>query len=251
MTTEALKVLVIEDNEGDALLMKFYLGESTTHKFIFHHALNMAQAFEKMETVDPDIILMDLNLPDSTGLDTIKRFIEKFPNKLIIVLTGLVDEKTGLEAVRYGAQDFLVKGKFDSKVLVSSIIFAFERFALNKRLSSVNQDLNKGEERFELLQEMSNTGFLEFNIATKMIYISKYLMLRNKLDKQNIAFDDFIELYADKNIRMLEKLDCIIKDNNTEGELMFYSRIVNSEIKANWKKNESLITFVVSYPSKS
>jgi FixJ family two-component response regulator len=58
------------------------------------------------------------------------------------VLTGLTDEEVGLETVRYGAQDFLVKGKFDGKVLVSSVMFAFERFKLNKKIDSVREQLD-------------------------------------------------------------------------------------------------------------
>jgi DNA-binding response OmpR family regulator len=211
----------------------------------------MAQAFDKMVTVDPDIILMDLNLPDSTGIDTIKQFIEKFPNKLIIVLTGLVDEKTGLEAVRYGAQDFLVKGKFDSKVLVSSIIFAFERFALNKRLSSVNQDLNKGEERFELLQEMSNTGFIEFNIEKRIIYLSKFLMKQVNIPVQEFSLDQMLTLYENKKEKMLQTLDEILNDKKETGTIRYFSIVSNKEISAFWKKDGKLITFVIPYPTKS
>lgn len=245
MTTEALKVLVIEDNEGDALLMKFYLGESTTHKFVFHHALNMSQAFEKMESLDPDIILMDLNLPDSTGLETIKRFIERFPNKLIIVLTGLVDEKTGLEAVRYGAQDFLVKGKFDSKVLVSSIIFAFERFTLNKRLHNANQDLNKGEERFELLQEMSNTGFMEINFDTNMIFISKFLTRLNGLSNQEISLENFLDSHQNKKLEISEKLELIKSDEKNEGFVHFFNFHLQKDVKAKWLKKNNVVAIVI------
>ena len=148
MDKQELKVLLIEDNPGDAFLIKFYLGESLSPRFNFFHAENMRTANELLSQNSFDIILMDLNLPDSLGLDTIKKLLEKYPNNLVIVLTGLVDEKVGLETVRYGAQDFLTKGKFDGKVLISSIMFAFERFNLNKELSSVSSELNKGEERF-------------------------------------------------------------------------------------------------------
>jgi len=103
-----LNVLVVEDDEGDAFLIKFYLGESVNYKFTFNHAKDMHSAHQLMAEQTFDIILMDLNLPDSNGLDTIKSFIENYPNSLVIVLTGLIDEKTGLEAVKVGAQDYLV-----------------------------------------------------------------------------------------------------------------------------------------------
>ena len=176
MDKQELKVLLIEDNAGDAFLIKFYLGESMSPKFDFHHAENMKTANELLASNTFDIILMDLNLPDSVGLDTIKKLLEKYPTNLVIVLTGLVDEKVGLETVRYGAQDFLVKGKFDGKVLISSIMFAFERFNLNKQLSNVSSALNTGEDRFNNMQMLVGAGYLEADLATRIVYLSPHLM---------------------------------------------------------------------------
>lgn len=176
MNIKELKVLLIEDNPGDAFLIKFYLGESMSPKFNFFHAENMKMADDLMSKNTFDIILMDLNLPDSLGLDTIKRLLEKYPNNLVVVLTGLVDEKVGLETVRFGAQDFLVKGKFDGKVLISSIMFAFERFNLNKELSNISSELNKGQERFSNIEMLLNAGYIEADMSKGMIYYSTYLL---------------------------------------------------------------------------
>jgi DNA-binding response OmpR family regulator len=181
-----LKVLLIEDNPGDAFLIKFYLGESIAPKYDFYHAENIQSAYELLNQNTFDIILMDLNLPDSTGLETIKQMLERFPNNLVIVLTGLVDERVGLETVRYGAQDFLVKGKFDGKVLISSIMFAFERYNLNKALS-------KGEQRLSRLQEVIGAGYWETDLATGDTYVSPHLYKMLGLSPQSkITLDDTI-----------------------------------------------------------
>jgi DNA-binding response OmpR family regulator len=192
MDIKELKVLLIEDNPGDAFLIKFYLGESMSPKFIFFHGENMKVANELMSKNTFDIILMDLNLPDSVGLDTIKRLLEKYPNNLVIVLTGLVDEKVGLETVRFGAQDFLVKGKFDGKVLISSIMFAFERFNLNKELSNVSSELNKGEERFSNIEKLFNAGYLEADLVKRTLYQSHHLLklLNMPPDKQYMTIEE-------------------------------------------------------------
>lgn len=192
MDKQELKVLLIEDNAGDAFLIKFYLGESMSPKFDFHHAENMKTANELLAANTFDIILMDLNLPDSVGLDTIKKLLEKYPSNLVIVLTGLVDEKVGLETVRYGAQDFLVKGKFDGKVLISSIMFAFERFNLNKQLSNVSSALNTGEDRFNNIQMLVGAGYLEADLQTRMVYLSPHLLKLFNLpaDKQYQTVDE-------------------------------------------------------------
>lgn len=192
MDTKELKVLLIEDNPGDAFLIKFYLGESISPKFNFFHGENMKTANELMSKNTFDIILMDLNLPDSVGLDTIKKLLEKYPNNLVIVLTGLVDEKVGLETVRFGAQDFLVKGKFDGKVLISSIMFAFERFNLNKQLSNVSSELNKGEERFSNIEKLFNAGYLEANLQSRIVYLSSHLLkiLNMPQEKQYMTIEE-------------------------------------------------------------
>ena len=202
MEKQELKVLLIEDNPGDAFLIKFYLGESMSPRFDFHHAENIKTANELLTNNSFDIILMDLNLPDSVGIETIKQTLEKYPNNLVIVLTGLVDERVGLETVRYGAQDFLVKGKFDGKVLISSIMFAFERFNLNKELSSVSSELNKGEERFANIQMLMNTGYVEVDFETNIVYQSPHLLqlLNMPADKQHITIDEarsYIENYVE------------------------------------------------------
>jgi DNA-binding response OmpR family regulator len=190
---------LIEDNPGDAFLIKFYLGESMSPKFNFFHGENMKMANELMSKNNFDIILMDLNLPDSVGLDTIKKLLEKYPNNLVIVLTGLVDEKVGLETVRFGAQDFLVKGKFDGKVLISSIMFAFERFNLNKQLSSVSSELNKGEERFSNIEKLLNAGYVEADISKRVLYLSNHLLklLNMPQEKQYITIDENLQYIED------------------------------------------------------
>jgi DNA-binding response OmpR family regulator len=199
MDNKDLKVLLIEDNPGDAFLIKFYLGESVSPKFHFFHGENMKMANELMSKNTFDIILMDLNLPDSVGLDTIKKLLEKYPNNLVIVLTGLVDEKVGLETVRFGAQDFLVKGKFDGKVLISSIMFAFERFNLNKELLSVSSELNKGEERFSNIEKLFNSGYMEADLTRRIVYQSNHLlkMFGMPQEKQYISIDEVFQYIED------------------------------------------------------
>ena len=199
MDIQELKVLLIEDNPGDAFLIKFYLGESQSPRFNFFHAENMKTANELLSQNSFDIILMDLNLPDSVGLDTIKKLLEKYPTNLVIVLTGLVDEKVGLETVRYGAQDFLTKGKFDGKVLISSIMFAFERFNLNKELTNVSSELNKGEERFSNVEKLFNAGYLEADLSSRIIYLSNHLLklLNMPQEKQYMTIEENIEYLID------------------------------------------------------
>ena len=170
---EELKVLLIEDNQGDAFLIKFYLGESTSPVFNVSHAETVKVALDLLAENSFDMILSDMNLPDSFGVDTIKTILSKYPGNLVVVLTGLTDEAVGLETVRYGAQDFLVKGKFDGKVLLSTVLFAFERFKLHKQLDNVSKQLDEENLRLESIQRLLGIGFVEYDIKTNTLFRSE------------------------------------------------------------------------------
>lgn len=236
MDKQELKVLLIEDNAGDAFLIKFYLGESVSPRFNFFHADCMKAAHELLDANQFDIILMDLNLPDSVGLDTIKKLLETYPNNLVVVLTGLVDEKVGLETVRYGAQDFLVKGKFDGKVLISSIMFAFERFNLNKQLSSVASELNKGEERFANIQMLYNAGYIEVDLEKRTVYHSQPLLklLNQPADKEYWTIEETMANVLEAERIVAEARSSFITAQ--VNEVSFGYKTYNGTLKVRWAK---------------
>lgn len=170
MQPTELKVLLLEDNPGDAFLLKFYLSESANPVFNVSHAETLKGALDALSESKFDIVISDMNLPDSFGVDTIKTILSKFPGNMLIVLTGLTDEEVGLETVRYGAQDFLVKGKFDGKVLTSSIMFAFERFKLNNQIVTENN-------RLDMIQQLLGMAYFELDIDSGLIYLSEFTKL--------------------------------------------------------------------------
>ncbi len=214
MAAQELKVLLIEDNPGDAFLMKFYLGESTSPVFDVSHAETVKAALELLSENTFDIILSDMNLPDSFGVDTIKTILGKYPGNLVIVLTGLTDEEVGLETVRYGAQDFLTKGKFDSKVLISSVMFAFERFKLNKQIDSFTKQLDKENSRLDIIQKLLHVGYIEFDIKENTVYRSDYMLKMTGLNptEKKATLDDAVSL-ADNS----EELQKVVQEAIAKG----------------------------------
>jgi len=111
MSNGAISVLIIEDNPGDARLIEEMLKEAKRERFYFIHNTNLSGGLEELLSNKVDIILLDLNLPDCTGLDTISIIHEKVKNIPIIILTGRVDEELAIESLKLGMQDYLVKGK--------------------------------------------------------------------------------------------------------------------------------------------
>lgn len=127
MNVKPIKLLLIEDNIGDSVIIRKMLDESETTTFELTHTQRLKNGLKHLETEKFDIILLDLGLPDSEGFKSFKITLKKHPEIPIIILTGLGDEEIGIKTIKYGAQDYLVKGEFNGKLLVRAIQYAIER----------------------------------------------------------------------------------------------------------------------------
>jgi diguanylate cyclase (GGDEF)-like protein len=117
----------VEDNPGDARLIEIMLNDSGQSGFKCKRADRLKSALEAVEGSKFDVVLLDLALPDSFGLDSFSKISAADPKLPVVVLTGNDDETIALTAVREGAQDYIVKGQFDEKLLVRAINYAIER----------------------------------------------------------------------------------------------------------------------------
>ncbi len=141
MNSKEIRVLMIEDNSADAHLVKRIMSRAYTPHSHFH--LEWVDTLQKgIELLNQDafqVVLLDLGLPDSRGISGLIKLKKKAPPVPIIVLTGLDDEALGLETVKKGAQDYLVKGKTDEHLLYRSIQYAIERHRLQQQLEEAQQ----------------------------------------------------------------------------------------------------------------
>ena len=129
------KVLLIEDSPGDARLLREALREVTPPPVELIHAERFDTGLEYLGKENFAAVLLDLSLPDTRGIDTVVRMQREVGAMPIVVLTGLDDDSMALEAVRAGAQDYLIKGEIDGKLLVRYLSYAIER----KRLQGETQ----------------------------------------------------------------------------------------------------------------
>ena len=127
MTDDIIRVLLVEDNPADTRLLKEYFGELRETPFLVSEADCISGAIDHVAKRHFDVILLDLSLPDSHGLETIHRMHTHAPGMALIVLTGVDDDELALGAMRHGAQDYLVKGKFDIQLLSRAIRYTIER----------------------------------------------------------------------------------------------------------------------------
>lgn len=131
---EGIKILVIEDDPADAELVREMLRDVKGIRFDIQRATRLSSAIQRLKRESFDIILSDLDLPDSKGTDTFRKVHAEFSDIPVVLLTGLSDEELAIQAVRDGAQDYLVKGRIESNLLVRSIRYAMERQKLLTRL---------------------------------------------------------------------------------------------------------------------
>jgi two-component system, cell cycle sensor histidine kinase and response regulator CckA len=153
VTQYPIKVLLVEDNPGDARLIREMLAEVKNASFQLEWVDRLAKALDRIAQGNIDVVLLDLTMPDSSGLETFTKMHSRNPRVPIIPLTGLDDEAFAVNALRAGAQDYLVKGEVESKLLAGAIRYAIER-------KKVEEALRQSEKRYRALFEATGTAIL-------------------------------------------------------------------------------------------
>ncbi|NEP09277.1 MAG: response regulator [Symploca sp. SIO2C1] len=141
MPLSSVKILLIEDNLAEARLLQEVLKGATLKQFSLLHVKRLREALDQLNQDEFDIILLDLSLPDSQGLSSLTPLINRAPSIPIVVLTNTNDDELAIEAVRQGAQDYLVKRQLNREVLIRSVSYAIERKQALEELREVNETL--------------------------------------------------------------------------------------------------------------
>ena len=162
MNPNAVRVLLVEDSPSDALLLRESLSEIDLGGFEFTHVERWTAALECLRQNQFAVLLLDLSLPDVTGRDTFLRARAEAPHLPIVVLTGETNEELGLDAVRHGVQDYLIKGQTYGRYTARAIRYAIERKQVEDALLRTEQALRESERQ---LRE-SNTD-LERRVAER------------------------------------------------------------------------------------
>lgn len=139
MEQQRVRVLLIEDDPDYAMLMSTYINEACGDalKYLLETSSSLQSGLDLLSRQEYDIVLLDLMLPDSQGLDTLVKIRGKAPSLPVVVLTNLDNDKAGLEAITHGAQDFLSKSKLDAGRLRHSIGFALGRDRLFRQMEKL------------------------------------------------------------------------------------------------------------------
>jgi PAS domain S-box-containing protein len=165
MKKKPIQVLLIEDNPGDVRLIREFLREDGLDQFALIQAERLEAGLKLVSQDKPDVILLDLGLPDSQGLETFTKVNAQAPEVPIVVLTGLNDTEQATRAVKAGAQDYLIKGEVSGSLLVRAIRYAMER-------KQAEQALCASEARFKSLVETQSDLIARSDLDGRLTFVN-------------------------------------------------------------------------------
>jgi len=238
-SAKPLKILVVEDELVNSKLVLGMLSKSSLSISEVVCAESLKAAVEILDNDDIDVVLLDLNLPDSAGLDTLAR-VGKYPDVAVVVITGGYDDKLGLKAVTKGAQEYLIKGKYDIQTLSKSIYYAIHRKQADEsvrhayeELDDAHKDLKEMQSQMVQSEKLASIGVLAAGVAHEMntpvgFVASNFETLKNyvkKIEDLIATYEGFVgqieaagnaELIAGvesiKEIRKDLKIDFVLED---------------------------------------
>lgn len=225
MNDKHIKVLLIEDNSGDARLIKEMLAKARGVNFDLECTNRLSPGLKRIGVGGIDVILSDLSLPDSQGLDTFAEVHARAPSLPIVVLSSLDDEELAVKAVQEGAQDYLVKGHVDSNLLVRSIRYAVERKQAEEQLIQSEKLAGIGTLASGIAHEINNplSGIMGF---------AEILMNETNPEKTR-KYAEIILKEAERTaniIRWLSSYSRQAKDNNINDVVL--SQVVEEALEA-------------------
>ena len=190
-------ILIVEDNPTDLKLLEGLVSKLTLYRPHIECVGSVREAFNCIEGNDYDLLLLDLNLPDSQGLKTLGKFRNVCPYIPIIIISSQYNHEMGMDAIANGAQDYLVKGEYNAKMLSKSIYFAIERKKVEKslkiaakdlataeiylrqklgELEKLNQDLQSTQEQLVQSEKMAGLGQLAAGVVHEINNPMGYIM---------------------------------------------------------------------------
>ncbi len=184
MSRKQITVLLIEDNPGDARLTQEMLAEARGLRCDLEWVDSLAAGLQRLAEGGIDLVLLDLGLPDSMGLDTLRHLRAGVPQSVaVLVMTGQGEDDVALQAVQAGAQDYLVKGEINSDLLIRSMLYAIERQENEEALRQARTELeHKVQERTAELDSVVHS--LEKEIAERKQAEAELLRLKESLEEE-------------------------------------------------------------------
>ncbi|MGE5505097.1 MAG: PP2C family protein-serine/threonine phosphatase [Actinomycetota bacterium] len=173
MAQQRLRVLLVEDDPGDAELISYALRQSLNPSFVVIHETTLATAIERLTvSASFDVLLLDLSLPDSGSADTLPRLQAAAPPLPIVIMTGLDDPRVAEKAIEMGAQDYLVKGEAGSETVARTLQYAIYRFRSERERLALADTLAAEYDR--MAEELSLARSMQFDLLPRADRLERY-----------------------------------------------------------------------------
>jgi len=195
MDNRKVNILLVDDDPQDRRLVEVTLARSNPPmQYNVETAGTLSEATRRLNNGSYDVLLLDLNLPDSSGIDTIQQAQDTNSDASIVVLTGLDDEEMGLEAIRRGAEDYLIKGKSLEHILVRTIRYSLER----KR---VRQRITETENRFRSVVQTAGSAIFVLSPEHRILEWNEQAEHIYGRQRQEVLNKDYLRLFVPEEIR--------------------------------------------------
>jgi signal transduction histidine kinase len=214
MREKALHVLLVEDNAGDARLLQEMFSKEKAGSFQLTHLLRMSDAEAQLKKGGVDIVLLDMGLPDAHGIETIRRAYTVAPGVPMIVLTGLEDEALAAEAMKEGAQDYLIKGQIENRALPRALRHAIERHRMQTETNLVRTLQLQLRDQF--LSHVSH----ELRSPLTSIYSFSSIIADGLAGETSPQQDEYLQIVL-KNVQQLQAMveDLLMVTQSQTGQL--------------------------------
>ena len=249
--TYPLNILLIEDNPGDARIVEILLEESDLPECRITHCQTLGEGVNKLMENDFDVVLLDLSLPDSRGFETLERLIAAKPDVNVVVMTGYTDKALGLNAVKAGAQDFLMKGGFDAELLAKTLRYAIERKNVLIKLAAATRAREVAEESARMKEQFIASISHEMRTPMNAIYGMSNLLAQTNLDIEQRSFIDSVRQSSEILLGVIN--DILEISTLQNGKMSFESKNFDlHELMSNlvnvmqYKKDEKPLEFQLS-----
>ena len=224
-----IAILLIEDDLAEARLIKEILQNFELHQFVLTHVQRLQAGLNQLRQQQFDLVLLDLTLPDSQGLSSIELLVQNFSHLPIVVLTNTNDNQLAIEAVRQGAQDYLVKRKINIDVLVRSIQYAIERQKASDLLRETNENLiNQIQQKTTELMKAKEINHFQSELVSMFSHdfrnpLTTVLSCTELLHNKNDLLSEERKVYLFQMLRnasknMVQLLDEVLLVGQTESD---------------------------------
>ncbi|MDP2654300.1 MAG: response regulator [Candidatus Omnitrophota bacterium] len=208
-----LSVLVVENSPVDSKMIHGMLEKSSYGVFHLECVSSLTEAYDCLRTRPYDVVLLDLNLPDSRGMATLQKLNAEFPALPIVVNTGAYEDALGLKAVTCGAQDYLIKSKYESYMLSKTLYYAVERKKFEQELQAAYDRLKDAQSQLIQVEKMNVVGGLASGVAHEVKNPLATILYGVEFLNTKLCTDDEQVLFTLKSLKdACQRANIIIKD---------------------------------------